>query len=170
MFLDDRKHNLFVCVVSFNDVFTTPAIPKVSITTLPNGTGVHSPLDIPAFLVLLAIFPSKKPQNGLSESPIPLTGFPRGSKNEEGGQGAHDRNPPLELNPKSKVVPTSNPNRSGDLVDPSEIGMNDVPARPGDGSTGDLRNHITDGSHEGQPERDEAQHHETDVQGGGEER
>lgn len=47
--------------------------------------------------------------------------------------------------------------------------MDDVPTRPADRLAGDLQSQITDGSHEGQPGRDEAQHHEADVQGGGEE-
>ena len=144
MFFDDWKYDFLVRVVSFENVLTTPAIPS-QYTYLALGTG-YSPLDIATFFTPLATLPS---QDHLSESLIPLSSLLGGSEDQERSQSAQYRNPPLELDPKPSILSGPGPNPSRDLIDPSEISVNDVPARPNDRPSRDLRNKITDGDHRG---------------------
>ena len=148
MFLDDRKHDLFVSVVSLDDFRTTTTIPSQHTATW--DVRRYSPLKITASSVLLLTASStKKAQDHPSENSIPLSGFPRSPKHEEGSQSTRDRNPPPKLNSKPRIPSTSSPNPTRDLIDPPEIGVNDFPPGPSDRPSGDLPNQITDGDHGG---------------------
>ena len=137
VFLDDRKDDFFVCIVSLDNIGAIAATQRQYDNRVSPG---YAPLDVTTSLILLLILPSRNPQNHPSESGIPLSGFPRGSENKERGQSASHGNPPLKLNPKPRIHPTSSPNPSRDLIDPPEIRVHDVPPGPGHRSSGDLRN------------------------------
>ena len=143
VFFDDWKYDFFVRVVSFDNFITAPAIPR----SVHNDLGVqheHSPLDITTCFTLSTTLAS---QNHPSESPIPLSSLLGGPKHEERSQSAHHGDPPPELDPEPRILSEPSPNPSRDLIDPSEISVDGVPARPSDRPTGDLGNKITDGDH-----------------------
>jgi len=144
MFLDDRKHDFFVGVISLDNIRR---------------------LDITARFLLLITFPSKGSQNHPSESPIPLTSLLRGPKREEDAQRTENGNPPPILNPESRILSSGGPNRSGVLIDPREICVDDVPPWPDNRPSGGLRKQIADGQSNRQHECDEAQDDEADVEG-----
>jgi len=144
VFFDDWKYDFLVRVVSFDNVLTAPVIPS-QYNYLASDTN-HSPLDIVTFLTPLTTLPS---QNHPSESLIPLSSLLGGSKDQERSQSAQYRNPPLELDPEPSILSGPGPNPSRDLINPSEISMNDVPARPNDRPSRDLGNKIADGDHRG---------------------
>ena len=81
MFLDDRGNDLFVCVVNLDGVRTgtTATLNQYEATWSPRG---YLPLEIATSLIRLRTPSSFDVQDHLSESPIPLSGFPRGSKNQ----------------------------------------------------------------------------------------
>ena len=148
VFLDDRKHDLFVSVVSLDNFRTTTVIP--SQVKRPGIVHENSPLEITTSLVLLLTASStEEAQDHPSESPIPLSSFPRSPKNEERRQSAHHRNPPPKLDSKPRIISTSSPNPTRDLIDPPEIRVNNVPPGPSRGPSSDLRNQVTDGDHGG---------------------
>lgn len=148
VFLDDRKHDLFVRVISLDD------IPTLKITV--------------SSLLLLTALPSRNnSQNHPSESPVPLSSLPRGPKEHKRKHSAAHANPPPKLNPESTVLHGPNPSR--DLIDPPEIGMHDVPTWPRHRPRRGLRDKVSEGESEGEKEREETQGDETGVQVGGEE-
>lgn len=148
MFFDDREHDLLVRVVSLDN------IPALNIT---------SPL------VLLITLPSKHPKDHLSESLIPLSSLPRSPKDEESTKSTPNGNQPSILSAKPRILSSRSPNGPGVLIDPPEISVYDVPPRPHDRPSGDLRSQITDGQCRREHEGDKAQYDKTSVQGRGEE-
>lgn len=142
MFLDDRKHDLFVRVISLDD------IPTLKI----NASSIF----------LLTAFPSRNhSQNHPSKSPVPLSSLLRSPKEHKRNHSAPHTNPPLKLNPESTVPRGPNPSR--DLIDPSEIGMHGAPTWPRHRPRRDLRNKVSEGESKGEKERDETQGNETGV-------
>ena len=128
MFLDDRKNDLFVRVISLDDIPTSPtggSTQKFSYTI-----GLNSPLEfaIPSILLLTTLPSGGNSQNHPSESPVPLSGLLRSPKEHKRKHSAPHANPSLKLNPESTVPRGPNPSR--DLIDPPEISMHDVPTRP----------------------------------------
>lgn len=142
MFLDDRKHDLFVRVISLDDIPTL----KITVSSIQ----------------LLTAFPSRNnSQNHPSKGLVPLSSLLRSPKEHKCSHGAPHTNPPLELDPKSTVPRGPNPSR--DLIDPAEIGMHGVPTRPRHRPRRDLRNKVSEGKSKGEKERDETQGDETGV-------
>lgn len=117
--------------------------------TVWHSPGIHSPLDITTSLILLFTLPSNNAQKHPSESPVPLSSFPRGSKNEERSQSTCHGNPPPKLNPEPRIISTSSPNVSRDLIDPPEIRVHNAPSGPSDRTGSDLGGQVTNGDHRG---------------------
>ena len=148
VFLDDWEYDFFMCVVGLDHFHAVPMISSQHGDGPGVQNGYDSPLHIAASFILLATLSSyENTQNRPSESPIPLSSLRRSPENQEGSRSASDRNPPLELDSKPRVRSTSDPNRSRDLVDPSEIGVDDAPTGPNHRASGGLRNQITGGDH-----------------------
>ena len=137
VFLDDWEDDLFVCVVSLDDIRTMITATPSQYNATCNSRR-YSPLKIATSLIRLRTPSSSDAQDHPSESPIPLSGFPRGTEDEEGGQRARNGNPPPKLNSEPGILPTSSPKASRDLIDPPEIRVNGFPPGPSDRSGGNL--------------------------------
>ena len=124
--LDDGKHNPFVSVVTLDVVLG---------------------LDITVSSVLVTALPAlltKDSENHPSESAVPLPSLSGCPKDEE-GQRADDGDPPPKLSSEQRMFASGGPNATRVLINPSEIFVDDVPARPNGKTGGSLRNEITDG-------------------------
>lgn len=150
VFLDYWKHDLFVCVVSLDDI---------------RALKIASSF----FLARSALPTTTNPQNHPSKRPIPLSSLPSRPKQQNDANGTHNRHPPPKLHSKLAILPTSGPGRPGDLIDSPEIGVDDGPTGPGDGSGGDLGDEVAGGEGDGEAEGEEAEGDEAGVEGGGEE-
>ena len=137
MLLDDWGDDLFVSVVSLDDVRTSTTVTLSQYNATWNSRR-YSPLEIAASLIRLHTPSSNDAQDHPSESPIPLSGFPRSSEDQERRQRARDGDPPPKLNSKPGILPASSSESSRDLINPPEIRVNGFPPGPSHRSGGNL--------------------------------
>ena len=132
-FLDDWESDFFVYIVSPDDartrIMATPSQHKEAWRSLK-----PSPLEIATSLMRLCTPSSNDAQDHPSESPVPFSSFPRDSEDQERRQRACDGNPPPKLNSEPRILSSSSPKSSRDLINPPEIRVNGFPPGPSDRS------------------------------------